>query len=430
MIRRRISRARSSGLLQGSAWILIGLGGQAVLGFVFWLLGAQVASSTELGKASALFTAIQFVNYASGLGLTIALARHATLQSKESDALFGWAIVATVVSSVLFGSAYLALVDTASTRLVNGAAGSWAMFLVYTIGTSVGLLVDVRLMAARRWGWLVARVIGASLLRLPLVHLDLGVDPAMWLYTLMLAPMAVVGLASVPLLRRMGGGGVNWHRPTTLAPFARYSGVNWVATLSSQAPQFVLPLVVAQSVRPSINASFFLAWTVTSLVFLVPAAIAQVLLVEDGKDAQADAGARAPVHGSERAHDALVFSLALASVAWVGSLVAGPAMVAIFGSDYDRIARLLPALMLAGIPWAVTSIRLSEARIRKDQPATVAITVTLGVTILVPTLLLVPSGGTTAATTAFLVGNVAGAAVATFMHERWRRSVRSAVAFS
>lgn len=428
MIRGRIDRARTSGLLQGSAWILIGLGIQAVLGFAFWFLGAGVATSTELGQASALFTAIQFVNYASGLGLTIALARHATLQTPESDALFGWAIVATVVSSVVGGSAYLALVDTSATRLVNGSAGSWALFCAFTVGTSVGLLVDVRLMAARRWGWLVGRITVASLVRLPLVGVDLGIDPATWLYSLMLAPLAAVGLLSVPALRRMGGGGVRWSRPKTLAPFARYSGVNWLATLSSQAPQFVLPLVVAQSVLPSVNASFFLAWTVTSMVFLVPAAIAQVLLVEDGKEAQATE-APGPA-GSDRARDAMAFSLGLAVLAWLGSLVAGPALAAVFGSDYDRIARLLPALMFAGIPWAVTSIRLSEARIRKDQAATVAITLTLGLTILVPTVLFVPSGGTSAATTAFVLGNLAGALVATVMHERWRRSARRLLAVS
>ena len=422
MIRGLVARARDSGLLQGSAWILVGLAIQAVLGFAFWLLGARIATSTELGQASALFTAIQFVNYASGLGLTIALARHATLQTRESDALFGWALVATVISSALAGSAYLAIADTSATRLVNGSAGTWAVFCAYTAGTSITLLIDVRLMAARRWRWLVGRLTLAAVIRLPFVGVDLGLEPAMWLYTLMLAPMAIIGFLSIPLLGRMGGGGINFDRPRTLGLVSRYAGVNWAATLSSQAPQFVLPLVVAQSVLPSVNASFFLAWTVTSLVFLLPAAVAQVLLVEGGKDAQATE--MTGTSGAGRAHEALVFSLGLAVLAWVGSLVVGPAIAAVFGSDYDRLARLLPSLMLAGIPWALTSIRLSEARIRKDQVATVAITITLGITILVPTLLLVPSGGTSAATAAFVVGNFAGAIVAAAMHERWRRSSR------
>lgn len=423
MIRNLLERAKSSGLLQGSAWILIGLGIQSLLGFVFWLLGAQVATSSELGQASALFTAIQFVNYASGLGLTIALARHATLQNRESDSLFGWALVATTVSSVAFGSLYLAAVDTSATRLVNGSAGSWALFCAFTAATSIALLVDVRLMAARRWGWLVGRIAFAVTVRLPFIALDVDLDPATWLYILMLSPISIVGIGSLFILGRMGAGRISLHRPKTLGSFSRYSGVNWLATLASQAPQFVLPLVVAQSVRPSINASFFLAWTFTSLVLLVPAAISQVLLVEGGKDAQMTESAGVP--GAERAREALVFSVGLAAIAWLGTLVLGPAIAAVFGSDYDRLARLLPALALAGIPWALASVRLSEARIRKDQAATVAITGTLGIAILVPTILWVPSGGTTAATTAFVVGNFAGAIVATAMHERWKRSSRT-----
>ena len=41
---------------------------------------------------------VRFIGELRGLGLTIALARHATLQTRESDALFGWAVVATVCS--------------------------------------------------------------------------------------------------------------------------------------------------------------------------------------------------------------------------------------------------------------------------------------------------------------------------------------------
>ncbi len=173
---------------------------------------------------------------------------------------------------------------------------------------------------------------------------------------------------------------------------ARYSGVNWVATLASQAPQFVLPLVVAQSVASSTYANFFLAWTVTGLVFLVPGAIAQVLLVEGAKDATGRRDHEPVATG--RAREALAFSLGLATVAWLGSIVVGQVVAAVFGDRATTGWRLLPALMAAGIPWSITAVRLSEARIRRDQVATVAITMTLGLGILVPTVLFVPSGGT------------------------------------
>lgn len=411
-----LGRARSSRILHGSAWILVGLAIQSVLGFAFWLIGARVATSAELGRASALFTAIQFVNYASGLGLTVALARFAVDRSRESDALFGWGVVATVASSALGGSLYLALADTEATALVTGSVAGWALFCAYTAGSSVMLLVDVRLMAARRWGFLVGRLALIGLLRLPLALLDVDVRADLWLYHLMLAPVVVVGAGSIVALPRLGAGRTSFRRPASLATVGRYAGVNWVATLASQAPQFVLPLIVAQSVRPSLNASFFLAWTVTGLVLLLPGAVSQVLLVEGSRGGGPDAHDQH--HRDTRAREALGFSLGLATMAWLGSLVAGPVLVAIFGSDYDRLGRFLPMLMFAGIPWAITSVRLAEARIRRDQVATVAITATLGLGIVVPALVLVPDGGTSAAITAWLVGNVAAAVVAVVVHRR------------
>jgi len=422
-----IGLLESSRVLRGSAWILIGLAIQSSLGFAFWLLGSRVATSGQLGRASALFTAIQFVNYLSGLGLTVALARHATDRSGESDALFGWAIGATVVSSVVGGCAYLSIADTSATRMVTGSTSGWIVFCAYTVGTSIGLLVDVRLMAARKWAWLVGRLALVGLVRLPLVSLDVGVPEGLWLYHLMLAPLAITGILAVPLLGRMGAGGTSWRRPVALAAVARYSGINWLASLASQAPQFVLPLVVAQSVRPSVNANFFLAWTVTGLVFLVPGAVSQVLLVEGAKDADDPSGAA--TQAARRTREALLFSLGLTSAAFVGSLVGGQLAAAVLGDDYSRLARLLPSLTLAGIPWAVTAVRLAEARIRRDQLATVSITVALGVCILVPTLLFVPSEGTVAATRAWLFGNVVGALVASAMHAQAGRAARlSAVA--
>ena len=429
----KLAKVRSSKLLQGSAWILIGLGLQSILGFAFLILASRVGSKEEVGRATALFTAIQFVNYASGLGLTVALARHATDPDGEADALFTWGIVATVASSILGGGIYLALAGSDAVHLVTGSFAGWAIFCAYTAGTSVGLLVDVRLMAARRWGWLVGRIAITGLIRLPLALIDRGSTTDVWLYHLMLAPLAISGVVAVPLLARVGAGTMIFRRPKALAPFARYSGVNWLASLASQGPQFALPLLVAQSVPSGEYANFFLAWTVTGLVFLVPGAISQVLLVEGSKDAvvaeaQAresgvPAGAVRHEPATGRAKEALVFSFGLASVAWLGSLLAGPVVDAVFGHAYDETAHLLPRLMAAGIPWAITSVRLSEARIRRDQLATVAITITLGLGILLPAVLWVPDAGTEAATRAWFFGNLAACIVAVVVHQRSRRRV-------
>lgn len=433
----RRARLRASRLLHGSAWVLVGLGVQAALGFAFWTLAAHVASVDDVGRASAMFTSIQFINYATGLGLTVALARHATGTSRQDDALFGWSLVATAASSVVGALLFLAISTSDAVDLATGSMASRLVFAGYVAGISVGLLVDVRMMAARRWGWLVGRIAVIGLVRLPLVLVDVDGDEAAWLYHLMMAPLAIGGFASVLLLRAIGGGRPIWKRPAMLAAVARFAGVNWLAALAATAPQFVLPLVVVEHVSPSIYAGFFLAWTMTGMVFLVPGAISQILLVEgakeaDGHDGGPDAVAAAiGVGASTHERQALGFSLGVAVLAWVGAMAGGQVLTWVFGEDYDVLARTLPALVVAAIPWAFTSVRLSEARLRRDQPATIAITVTLGLAILGPALLWVPNWGVAGATRAWILGNVLAALVAEGFHRRHaltaRRPVRRSI---
>lgn len=416
-----VERVRGSLVLQGSAWILIALGIQAVLGLAFWVLGSRVADVDQIGRASALYTAVQFVNYATGLGLTVALARHAPDASDESDRLFGRAVVATVLSSMIGGFLFLALWTSSASGVVH-SPGGWILFGLYTAGSSIGLLADVRLMTARRWSFMVWRITLTGLLRLPLTQVHVaGIAPDAWLYHVMLAPLAVGGVIAALLLPRVGAGRLRFGRPEGLSVLTRYAGVNWVATLASQAPQFVLPLLVSQYVASADYANFFLPWTMTGLVFLVPGAIAQVLLVEGAKDVE---GVQDHEPRTDRAREALAFSLGIALVALVGAVVVGRVLVAVFGDGYREAGRVLPLLMAAGVPWSIAAVRLSEARIRRDQLATVAITAALGLGILGPALVLVRTRGVNGAITAWLCGNVAAALVAVAFHQRRRPVAR------
>jgi hypothetical protein len=346
------AKVRASRLVHGSAWILVGMAAQAVLGFAFWSLGARIATSAELGRASALFTAIQFVGFVAGLGLTVALARHAVARTAESDALFTWAVGASVLASFATGLSYLAVTDTAATRLVTGSAGASFLFCAYAAGIGVGLLADVRLMAARRWRWLVGRYVLTGLVRLPLVALDVGVEPDRWLYHLMLAPLAVSGVLSLPLLRLVGAGSMRRRRPVLLGPVARYAGVNWLATLASQAPQYVLPLVVAQSVavvgerqllpgldrdrawsswcrRPSRRCSWWRARTMT----------------------RRPLPRRRPRDRARRMRFSL--GLAIPGLGGCGAVAGQLAATVALGDEYERLARYLPGADGGGDPMGV-----------------------------------------------------------------------------
>ncbi|HLT16381.1 MAG TPA: hypothetical protein VK007_06725, partial [Acidimicrobiales bacterium] len=83
---------------------------------------------------------------------------------------------------------------------------------------------------------------------------------------------------------------------------------------------------------------------------------------------------------------------------------------------------VLAPLVAASIPWAVTSVYLTEARVRHFSGATIAITVTLTVSILGSALWLVPRHGIDGAAWAFLGGNLVAAGVALVSHLVGRRA--------
>jgi O-antigen/teichoic acid export membrane protein len=412
-LRTRELRTRAAGhrhLLTGSAVLVMGAAVQAIGGSVYWLIAARTDVQTDVGHATALFTSVLFVAFVAGLGLPVATARFAAGRSRDDHTLFGWAITASVLASLVLSVGYLWAVSPPAVdelRGWHGAAGP-SLFAFLCIGTTLSLLIDVRLMTQRKWGLVLIRMSIGALGRFVLLPIPVEDSRSIWLLVVAGLPTALTGYAGVALMPTVTGA---WHRlrplPGTAVAMARYSAVNWLSTLTYQAPAFALPVIVLLHVDPDINASFYVAWGVANLACYVPTAIGQALLAEGGRDG---------AHVRSQVRLAAVVAVGLmtvgAALAWVGSDL----VVTLYGEDYREAARILPALVGAAIPWAITSVYLTEARVRHHSGATVAITVTLSAAILLPALFLVPDRGLDGASLAFLAGNLAAAAVAIVAH--------------
>jgi O-antigen/teichoic acid export membrane protein len=413
-LRRRASGHRH--LLTGSAALVMTAGVQAVSGSLYWLIAARVDTQTDVGHATALFTSVMFVAFVAGLGQPVAVARYAAGRTRDDHVLFAWGATATAIASAIVGVAYLLIVSPAAVdelRDWHGALGP-AVFVFLCVGTALSLLLDVRLMTQRRWGLVLARAVIVAVARFPLMAIPVDGDRAVWLLVFVALPTSVSGYIGTALLPKVTG---DRHRfgpmPATVRAMTRYSLVNWASTLTYQAPTFAMPVIVLVNVDPDLNASFYVAWGVASLACYVPSAIGQALLAEGGRD-----GAR------------LRSQVRLAILVAGGLMVAGSAVatlgrdiiVTLYGEDYREAADVLPALVLAAIPWAITSVYLTEARVRHRSGATVLITAVLSLAILVPALVLVPDEGIDGAAFAFLGGNVLAALVALGTHVHGRGS--------
>jgi O-antigen/teichoic acid export membrane protein len=413
-LRRRASGHRH--LLTGSVALVLTAGVQAVSGALFWLIAARVDTQTDVGHATALFTSVLFVAFVAGLGQPVAAARYAAGRTRDDHVLYAWGALATTVASVVVAVGYLVVVSPPAVdelRSWHGAAGP-AVFVFLCVGTALSLLLDVRLMTQRRWGLVLARASVVGIARFPMLFVPVDGDRAVWLLVVAALPAAVSGFVGTALLPKVTG---DRHHlgpvPSTARAWGRYSLINWASTLTYQAPTFAIPVIVLVNVDADQNASFYVAWGVAALACYVPTAIGQALLSEGGRDG---------AHLRTQVRLAIVVAGGLMVVGALLATAGRNIIVTLYGAEYQEAADVLPWLVAAAIPWAVTSVYLTEARVRHRSGATVLITVTLSVAILVPALVLVPEDGIDGAATAFLLGNIVAAIVALGTHIQGRRT--------
>jgi O-antigen/teichoic acid export membrane protein len=406
----RASRHRH--LLAGSATLVVGAAVQALAGAVFWLVAARIDDTDTVGRATALFTSTLFLAYAINLGLPVSLARFSSGEDEDSRTFFTWAAVATGGAAALATTIYLLVVHTDATDSLFAwsSVGGPLLFGVFAIGTALSLIIDVRLMTLRRWGLVLARIGIVGALRFPLLVVPTGGEESVHLFAVAIAPLALSGYVGVLLLPRISGGPHRLNpRPDQTRAMVRYSFVNYLSTLAYQGPQFVLPVIVLLSVNPDANASFYVAFGITAVALYVPMAVGQALLAEGGKDG---------AHLRSQVRVVLGLSAALMSAAAVTTAIGKDIVTLVYGDDYEAAAEVLPLLVWGTVPWAFTSVFLTEARVLHRHAETIAITASLTLGIFVPAVLLVPDDGLTGAGRSFLFGNLVAAVVAIACHIR------------
>ncbi|MEZ5374208.1 MAG: hypothetical protein R2704_16070 [Microthrixaceae bacterium] len=395
---------------------MLGFLAQAVTGVGFWVLAARLFDQVNVGVASGLFTSLQFVNYATALGLQELLSRYRP--ETRTDPLLGWATLATVAGSLVGTGLYLVAFgrgDANSALAALTDAGPLAVlgFGAVASANAIAALADARLMWARRWSWVFWRLTLAGAIRLPLVLLptlaltnDGADEPStigVWLFFVMAAPIALSGVIALGLLRRAGNppptlgtpsGG--WDTPL------RYAGVNYLSHLAILAPQFILPVIVFVNVRAVTYANFFLAWSIAAVAFILPVTIGRVFLVE-GSRTTAAVGATRQAAG---------LAVGAMLVATVGAGILSLLLPTVYGAEYTEAGRILPWLVAGGIPWSVTSIALARARVRSDSLSIVVMTAFAAVSVLGLAVALVPSRDLDGAIAAWGLGNAVASAVA------------------
>ncbi len=370
-------------LITGSSWMIVAVVTGAVSGFVFWFLATRRYSDAEVGRATSVFNVVMLVNFLTGLGLPIALARFGVSLRERGLELFRWAVAVTTVGSVAGTVLFVGVVpDDVMSPLSNLREPFGLLILMFLVnGMSCAALSDMWLLTQRRAYITFVRVGAVGVLRIVLLAVDADGGPALWLLLVAAGVPAIAGYVAAaliglqgrdPVLHPFGRERFNWHGPDGVL---RYSLVNHVSLLGVQAPQFLMPLLVSSQVDDATNANFYIAWTITMIGFTVPTIIGQALVAEGGRStAPEPAAARARFESesptAERRaeidrHCAVALGLGIALMAPLAILakLGAPAILSFYGPSYRSAVGVLPRLLVAGVPWAAVAVFVARARV-------------------------------------------------------------------
>lgn len=413
-------------LLAGSSWVNLGFVLQALTGLGFWAIAANRFEQGTVGLSSQMFTSLQVINYATTLGLPELIARYG--RGPRRDLLLRFSVGASFAASVFVSAIFVWGFDSEANRLLSDT-DKFVIFALVVASSSLAGLADARLMVDRRWSWVFWRLTLAGLTRIPLVFLP--VSGPIGVFSCLAGPIAASAIVSLALIHRHRRATPVTAKSAEVRPaesqpqnavLARFAGVSWIAHLASNAPQFVLPVIVVPFVTAEQYASFFQAWAIAAFAFILPVTAGKVLLSESSQPFQgstpnaADPEAEADLERNTRY--ALYLSGAAMAAATLVSFLVAAFIPLVYGSGYAEAGRLLPWLVAGGLPWAFTSIALANARARGDHLATVLMTAVTAATILGAARVLVPRSGLDGAVTAWALGNVVSSIFAALLIRR------------
>lgn len=343
----------------------------SILGVAYWALAARHYDAADVGRTSAVISALLLVAGIAQLNLVNVLPRFlpaaGVLTRKLVTCAYAMSAMAACVVSTVF------VVVARLTGLVSGGQVNWvvgAWFVVSAVAWCIFTLQDSVLAGLRQAPWIPVENGLFSSVKILLLLAFASVSQRYGLFLSLTIPV-VLSLIPVNLFlfrraipevetRAQGVSALPEWRHFRRFVAADYSGglfqIGWVT---------ILPLIVVAKLGLAANAYFYVAWVVATAFDLVLSNIGVSFLVEGAHD-----GASVP----RLARSAAKLTAALVLPAIVIVIVVAPIALEFLGPDYATEGTLLLRLLaLAAAFRAVNVLFLSLARVHKRVRQIVAV---------------------------------------------------------
>lgn len=376
----------------------------SLLGYLYWIATARIASSQTVGLTAGSLSLVTGVALATNLGIVGYVMQN--LPRLENTPLWQETLARALWPTVLLSGLATLVVQTGVVLTLNRVGHeliSVPLAVVAAMALTISNVLEGVMIATRKAS--LATLLGALLGTAKLASIGVaalvGASPKVLLATWTASLVFSIGVTFWLIFPRLGQGPPVWNPRLRLSSRDLLNVMgHHMTSLGGLMVPYLLPTLVIARLGAEAGGYFYTTWMMGSVFFMISPAVANSLFTEGARDQSQLA------HSSRRALGLLVVLLPvpiLIGVTWNRWLLS------LFGQEYaDHGATLLMILALAAIPDAISNIGVAIWRSRGQLGRSAPLNVAMGVLSLLGAWLLMPRCGIEGAGWAWLIAQGLG----------------------
>lgn len=344
----------SNPLYKNSIFIMLSSVSKSFFGFLFWLIAAKFYLKEDLGVATALISVMGLIVLFSRVGMDFSLIRFFPLKDKSK--VLSTSIIVTTIFSIILTLIYILEIDFFSPELAILKNPLYAaFFIIFLAANSVISLTGIALISIRRPE---ADFIQNFLMGFRIIFLflfitfgSIGILSAMGISFLFSLIFSLVFLSKY---------GISFHfclDKSFLSESFNFSIANYLAGLLTTGPNMILPLLVLNILGPAETAHYYIAFSISSILYMIPNAVSVSLFVEGSHEGIM----------KKTVLKSLIMTFLFLFPLVVFLYTGGDLLLGIFGNDYAESSfGLLRIMILSAFFISPVNIYNSVQRVHKD----------------------------------------------------------------
>lgn len=349
---------------QNTYYLMSGTIINSALGFLFWILATKLYSPEVVGSGSAIISAFRLLALFSELGLGISLVRYLPAAGKNGNDMINTCFTLSGITALIISLIYLSGLSLWSPALLPILKDQlyFIAFISFTFSMVLQPLALTVLLSRLQTKNMFVINIAAGILSVGFLSLfSLFTSDALGLFS-------AIGLAITVTLVFC----VFWFLPRVqdrylplprmnlkiLRVMGSYSVANYVGKNLLLMTNFMLPLIVVNTLGNEMNAYFYIPWSIGVVLQFIPAAISNSLFAEASNE-------EVSLHTNINKSLKLVLLVILPAV--LITVVMSNIFLLLFDQEYSvNGSLLLRILALSIIPWGINYIYIGIARFKKN----------------------------------------------------------------